>query len=700
MQLGWISKLVSSQNQETVSKPKDTAKPQIQSGSNPQVNDLLAKITQVLNNQESHFSPQELTQQLQSLRSLIIQELGDQVDIKKLDIWLGDFIKHMIKFQDFGNDLSPTSSTNTKPLSTQLLAQLSDIIPQSQISAPLLAKLEKLLLNVLTQHQTNHPSNNIAQGLDKEILGLLERSQLDQLETLFQSNTSTSPNSLSNSLNQQSFKDNLSSELQSWHLLSRKDSSIPVGLEKWFLQNQLTIKIDSKINSPFVIQIDPQGVHLPASIEQNLSPQQAQEFKQNILSQVVQQNLKGITQTSLWTALPTQDQNTIILAPNSISQKSNTSESHQLFQQQSPPHSRSIEALRIINSFMSQNNLSEGKNINPTPSPTNPGSAYTAQSDLAPTDQVERKPIIQPAANLSPLALSSSPTPLAPATSQISEKQAFDTKTSLLNLFQKAIYQFESQLAPGDSPSLPEKEQILKIVLAIKNQGIPAGQIFNSLEHLMKEQNLLEWIRSPESELQDLKKLPPQVRALLEQNLSDSKLMKPVELIQTLEQSVQNQPDLKDHPAVKRLLHFSQWNSLNQDSQTDQNKQQSVYWSNGDQMFHSRIQVQDERQKEGQEDEQKAQRIVIYTQTEALGEINAQLSLPNTNSTDIHITLEDELGKYPEEYQNEVKNLRDDLLNIGFHLKDFLYRAKPEAKVFFTQNPNDLEPNSGIDLKA
>lgn len=269
----------------------------------------------------------------------------------------------------------------------------------------------------------------------------------------------------------------------------------------------------------------------------------------------------------------------------------------------------------------------------------------------------------------------------------------------LFKEFHQLNYLLETKLPASESPSPVEQEKLLLSLLNLKqSQGLQELSP-DLLQKIFNKTSLSEWVQNPSSLLPKLQELPQQVSQALLNLFTDKPILDSQELTRSLTQLISQQPELKELPIIQRLEHFTQWNQLEQEKSADAPKEQSIYWTNGEELIHSKIQVQDEREKtKNKADEPGTQSLVLYTQAPTLGDITAKLKRVRQDSDELNLTIEDSTGAYSQAFEEEKVQFEQDLLSIGFELQNFVYKARL-LKPLFTP-PHTTLKTSEIDLQA
>lgn len=604
-------------------------------------------IQSIINSFQSIDNKSNLAQsQVQSQIQQIIQQWSSTLTPETL-----------LKQAEVDNDLNTLNN----------LGRLNKLDTANTVNVVNIVNTLRPLVEFTLNTQPKQPNLSIPPVL-KELIGLLEHNQLNQIaqlktsegipsSTFVPNNTPALSTNLPTALptNLPPTLEILRAEIQSWAQNFNTSEKLSANITEILKQNLGALEIPQASNSIQTIQFPlPPNPGAAISQEQlnSSNPQMASTQGPDLSSWLLPliQNLSNTSSTasssissiSSISTYPTQMNTTLAIPAMSLLSLS-TEESTIHTAAQIPPTPRSLSDLQFLQETIQQT-----------------------------TDKSGVKP------QVSPIQL-----------------------TEVFKHFHPALYQLESTFKPGETPSLEDKQilltQLLPIVQNKTNSNTLSAPQFT--QFLLNNLNLNEWIKEPQTLLPKLSELPQPVQEAIQSALQEKPLLSPKELAQLIENIIRDHPSTKDNPTLTKLNHFNLWSQVEPEVKTENSREHHVYWSNGQELIHSKIQVHDERKDKspGQEKNQ-AKQLLIHTTAPTLGEVSASLKQTQGDESSVNVQIEDETGKFGQSFENELEQFKLDLQQVGFELAQFSYRAKQAPATFITSKPK--VSSSEIDLQA
>lgn len=666
MDLPWISRLISSQiQQKSELKNLDPNK----QSQGPQ-NSLDISQNQELLKGLLNGSPEFKELKLSDIASIIPQIKAElsQYLLAQLNLDSNESISDSSsKITQLLKQIIDSNPPKNSQAFTQIIQQWAqEALPQQTQEAQ--SQAVKQLTKILQPILSSPTEPQAIQSQVREFLGLLEQNKLEAISSLkfiptpeIQSSETLTPTLRASS----------QSELQSLVQNFSASPKLPDNLAQLLQTLSQGQKVDLTLDEP--------KVFTPQEFKQQEPTSKIAQAVEQILTKAASPNVER----QLWTLYPLQTKQSLLTPPIDSQLLQSTSLKPQEIKQtheaaQIPPTFRSLKDLEFLKQVFNESTSKAPIPDKATPAPVAPEQPAPQPTNLAGTI---------PAQEISSTG----------ASEQTNLQKTISPQ--LFKEFHQLNYLLETKLPASESPSPVEQEKLLLSLLNLKqSQGLQKlgpellTKIFNNT-------SLSEWIQNPSSLLPKLNELPQQVSQAFVNLFTDKPILEHQEFTRNLTQLISQQPELKELPIIQKLEHFTQWNQLEQEKSADAPKEQSIYWTNGEELIHSKIQVQDERENQkGKADAKETQSLVLYTQAPTLGDITARLKRVKQDSDELNLTIEDSTGAYSKAFEEEKSQFEQDLLSIGFELSNFIYKARLLKPQF--NSPSTPLKTSEIDLQA
>lgn len=660
MDLPWISRLISSQIQQKSELKNLDSKKQTQGSQNSLDISQNQELLRGLLNGSPEFKELKLSD-IASIIPQIKAELSQYL-LAQLNLDSNESISDSSsKITQLLKQIIDSNPPKNSQAFTQIIQQwVKEALPQQTQESQ--SQAVKQLTKILQPILSSPTEPQAIQSQVREFLGLLEQNKLEAISSLkftptseIQSNETLTPTLRASS----------QSELQSLVQNFSASPKLPDNLAQLLQTLSQGQKVDFALEEP--------KVFTPQEFKQQEPTSKIAQAVEQILTKAASPNVER----QLWTLYPLQTTQSLLTPPIDSQLLQSTTLNPQEIKQiheaaQIPPTFRSLKDLEFLKQVFNES--------------------------------TSKPPIIDKAITTPPA--SEQAAPQAPPAQEISSTGASEQtnlqKTispQLFKEFHQLNYLLETKLPASESPSPVEQEKLLLSLLNLKqSQGLQklGPELLTKIFH---NTSLSDWIQNPSSLLPKLNELPQQVSQALVNLFAEKPILEHQELTRNLTQLLSQQPELKELPIVQKLEHFTQWNQLEQEKSADAPKEQSIYWTNGEELIHSKIQVQDERENQkGKADAKETQSLVLYTQAPTLGDITARLKRVKQDSDELNLTIEDSTGAYSKAFEEEKSQFEQDLLSIGFELSNFIYKARLLKPQF--NSPSTPLKTSEIDLQA
>lgn len=660
MDLPWISRLISSQIQQKSELKNLDPKKQTQGSQNSLDISQNQELLRGLLNGSPEFKELKLSD-IASIIPQIKAELSQYL-LAQLNLDSNESISDSSsKITQLLKQIIDTNPPKNSQAFTQIIQQwVQEALPQQTQESQ--SQAVKQLTKILQPILSSPTEPQAIQSQVREFLGLLEQNKLEAISSLKFTPTSEiqSSETLTPTLRASS-----QSELQSLVQNFSASPKLPDNLAQLLQTLSQGQKVDFTLEEP--------KVFTPQEFKQQEPTSKIAQAVEQILTKAASPNVER----QLWTLYPLQTTQSLLTPPIDSQLLQSTSLNPQEIKQiheaaQIPPTFRSLKDLEFLKQVFNESTSKAPIPDKATPAP------------IAPEQAAPQAP---PAQEISSTG----------ASEQTNLQKTISPQ--LFKEFHQLNYLLETKLPASESPSPVEQEKLLLSLLNLKqSQGLQklGPELLTKIFH---NTSLSDWIQNPSSLLPKLNELPQQVSQALVNLFAEKPILEHQELTRNLTQLLSQQPELKELPIVQKLEHFTQWNQLEQEKSADAPKEQSIYWTNGEELIHSKIQVQDERENQkGKADAKETQSLVLYTQAPTLGDITARLKRVKQDSDELNLTIEDSTGAYSKAFEEEKSQFEQDLLSIGFELSNFIYKARLLKPQF--NSPSTPLKTSEIDLQA
>lgn len=671
MDLPWISRLISSQIQQKSELKNLDPKKQTQGSQNSLDISQNQELLRGLLNGSPEFKELKLSD-IASIIPQIKAELSQYL-LAQLNLDSNESISDSSsKITQLLKQIIDSNPPKNSQAFTQIIQQwVQEALPQQTQESQ--SQAVKQLTKILQPILSSPTEPQAIQSQVREFLGLLEQNKLEAISSLKFTPTSEiqSSETLTPTLRASS-----QSELQSLVQNFSASAKLPDNLAQLLQTLSQGQKVDLTLEEP--------KVFTPQEFKQQEPTSKIAQAVEQILTKAASPNVER----QLWTLYPLQSTQSLLTPPIDSQLLQSTTLNPQEIKQihetaQIPPTFRSLKDLEFLKQVFNESTSKAPIIDKAITTPPASEQAAPQSTNLAGTTPTQAPPVQE--------------IPITGASEQTNPQKTISPQ--LFKEFHQLNYLLETKLPASESPSPVEQEKLLLSLLNLKqSQGLQklGPELLTKIFH---NTSLSEWIQNPSSLLPKLNELPQQVSQALVNLFAEKPILEHQEFTRNLTQLISQQPELKELPIIQKLEHFTQWNQLEQEKSADAPKEQSIYWTNGEELIHSKIQVQDERENQkGKADAKETQSLVLYTQAPTLGDITARLKRVKQDSDELNLTIEDSTGAYSKAFEEEKSQFEQDLLSIGFELSNFIYKARLLKPQF--NSPSTPLKTSEIDLQA